>query len=273
MTDPMTPEELRSCREHAEAACVTGYALSRVCEKGTRSCGVRHHRAADVPRLLATVDKLRERAERSEAIAATASRNFAAEVARAEAAQRETAATRADLAAMHSHVESARRDGRNEERAAVVAMLRDQADWAREHEPGSAAAYTHALVRIRDGEHVRTIQPTAHVPDGETRDRPAVQPTEAEMSAELRAAGWSEGSGWRSPSDTLFAWHRYTADAHAAMRAAKEAPATTEPSLAEKEAFLRSKGWTDEGPYGWHCPGVEGTSDTHKAYALAKGAK
>jgi hypothetical protein len=39
------------------------------------------------------------------------------------------------------------------------------------------------------------------------------------------------------------------------------------------EAFLRSKGWTNEGPYGWHCPGIEGTSDTHKAYALAKGTK
>jgi hypothetical protein len=47
--------------------------------------------------------------------------------------------------------------------------------------------------------------------------------TAAEMAAELREAGWSEGSGWRSPRDTLFAWHRYTADAYAAMRAAKGA--------------------------------------------------
>ena len=58
--------------------------------------------------------------------------------------------------------------------------------------------------------------------DGETRDRPATL-TAAEMAAELREAGWSEGSGWRSPRDTLFAWHRYTADAYAAMRAAKGA--------------------------------------------------
>lgn len=78
MTDPMTPEELQACRERAGAATA-----------GSR-----------LARLLATVDKLRERAERSEAIAATSSRNFAAEVARADAAQRETAATRAVLAAL-----------------------------------------------------------------------------------------------------------------------------------------------------------------------------
>ena len=106
-----------------------------------------------------------------------------------------------------------------QERDDVVAYV---LDMQRRNRVEQDCHHRKILDGIRNGEHVRTIQPTPHVPDGETRDRPATL-TEAEMAAELREAGWSEGSGWRSPRDTLFAWHRYTATAHAAMRAAKGA--------------------------------------------------
>ena len=56
MTDPMTPEELRACRERAEGPCVRPGFISRTCERGTNGCGVRHYRTADVARLLATID-------------------------------------------------------------------------------------------------------------------------------------------------------------------------------------------------------------------------
>jgi hypothetical protein len=93
-----------------------------------------------------------------------------------------------------------------------------------EYASGDTRAARRALYDLgrEHGRAEREVAPTPHVPDGETRDRPATL-TAAEMAAELREAGWSEGSGWRSPRDTLFAWHRYTADAYAAMRAAKGA--------------------------------------------------
>lgn len=103
----------------------------------------------------------------------------------------------------------------------------------------------------------------------------------AKMVTELREAGWIQIPGtlsWGSAWGKIVEGLTY---AHAAMRATKGAPPdlfealkrSLEPSLAEKETFLRSKGWTNEEPYGWHCPGIEGTLDTHKAYALAKGAR
>lgn len=132
----------------------------------------------------------------------------------------ELEALRADLAAMHSHVESAHRNGRNEERADVVAMLDEQEVYARKHERPSADAYLHARVRIANGEHVGAAKVTA------TTDatRPTATPSEAAMAAELRRDGWrhTERWGWVAPGDgNTTIWT--TATAHAAMRAAKGA--------------------------------------------------
>lgn len=67
---------------------------------------------------------------------------------------------------------------------------------------------------------LRTIQPTAHVPDGETRD-----PSREQMAAELREAGWWRGAdgAWAFASPERSHVRRTTKAAHAAMRAAKGA--------------------------------------------------
>ena len=107
-----------------------------------------------------------------------------------------------------------------QERDDVVAYV---LDMQRRNRVEQDCHHRKILDGIRNGEHVRTIQPTPHVPDGETRDRPATL-TEAEMAAELREAGWrhTERWGWVAPGDgNTTIWT--TATAHAAMRAAKGA--------------------------------------------------
>ena len=95
MTDPMTPEELKACRERAEAATPGPWEMSRrddvmggfdyfveagpLCvavaaedARPTRGMGAKRdaafiaHARQDVPRMLATIDKLREDAAADE---------------------------------------------------------------------------------------------------------------------------------------------------------------------------------------------------------------
>lgn len=231
MTDPMTPEELQACRDRAEAATPGPWEMSRrddvmggfdyfveagpLCvavaaedARPTRGMGAKRdaafiaHARTDVPRLLATIDALKERAERSVAIAATASRNFGAEVARADRAEAALAAVCDVLSAHGCDCEcGCDCDGHGDDCDPCLGCRIEAAIKA-----GECALPT----------------PTVHVPDGETAPpeprkplagwKASERPGEVELSTGLESHNRGHLIARAAPSDGEFIFEIETDD-------------------------------------------------------------